>query len=76
MATQCNIDGRGRLARLITGLLTLAGAVAAIVLWAWPGGGAVAWIVSALLVLAGLFQVYEAAVGWCATRALGFRTPM
>lgn len=43
--------------------------------WAFRSGQAVAWAVAALLAAAGAFALYEAARGWCAARALGFKTP-
>lgn len=76
MPKMCNIDGRGRVARLIWGLLlVVVGAVLAGV-WAWPAGSWMAWTVCALVVAAGLFAVYEARAGWCVMRAMGFKTPM
>ncbi|MCX6898059.1 MAG: DUF2892 domain-containing protein [Verrucomicrobia bacterium] len=63
---KCNIDRTGRLLRAASGSLCLAAAVGC---W-WIGRRGVA---GALLVLA-LFQFFEAAKGWCAMRAMGFRT--
>jgi len=70
---QCNIDSRGRVARIITGLLTVAVGIGLIVaaqagslppwtLWAGLGGGA--------------FSIFEGVKGWCVVRAMGFKTPM
>ena len=70
-----NIDRRGRLARAVSGALFLA--AAALVVWlGLPAGAWLRWTLVVLLALCGGFQVFEACVGWCATRALGFRTPM
>lgn len=74
---QCNIDGKGRVARLICGLLTLGAGVALMVL-AGVGtlGGWWPWAVGAAAIAGGCFQVYEAWSGWCVMRAMGFKTPM
>lgn len=73
---ECNIDARGKRVRLVGGLvcsfvgllfLGLAGfSVTGVWGW-WAGGG---------LLAGGLFQIYEARAGWCAVRAMGFRTPI
>ncbi len=75
MATTCNIDRKGRMARLTCGLLILGVAVVPLV-FAIRGGPWWHWAIAGVLGLAGGFQIYEAAAGWCATRALGIRTPM
>lgn len=76
MALQCNIDSRGRAARLIYGVvMVLAGIVTAAV-WAVPAGSAVAWVVAVSLFVAGAFGIFEARAGWCAVRAMGFKTPI
>ncbi len=73
---QCNIDNRGRVARIITGLLTAA-----------VGGGLVvarltevlpAWALWAgiFTIAGGAFSIFEGLKGWCVMRALGFKTPM
>ena len=76
-AMQCNIDGKGRIARLICGALTITTGVVLLVLagvgtlagW-WP------WVAGGLAVALGAFQVYESWCGWCVMRAMGFKTPM
>ena len=76
MPLQCNIDARGKAARLVWGLVCIVAGAAAAVLWALPTGSAWAWVVSALAVLGGAFAVFEARAGWCVVRAMGFRTPI
>lgn len=74
---QCNIDARGKAVRLIWGLLLLLGAAVigglafagVLVGWVW-------WLAVAGLFAAGAFGVFEARAGWCAVRAMGFKTPM
>ena len=71
----CNIDQRGRKARLTTGLIVdLCGAgliVAGIRL-------GLVWliVVGAFASLSGSFIIFEGARGWCALRAMGIKTPM
>src|SRR5689334_4960807 len=74
MPPTCNIDAKGKLVRLIYGLLMLSAGVLVAVLWALPAGGWIAWFVVAILLASGVFGVYEARTGWCAVRAMGFRT--
>lgn len=74
---QCNIARRGKVARLITGLLcVLAGGV--LITLAFMEAGSF-WLLAGigLVCLAGgLFQIFEAWAGWCPMRAMGFKTPM
>lgn len=72
---RCNIDQRGRTVRLVLGAFLETTGLLLGVLWyfdwapAWVGWPALAVWVS------GMFVVFEALVGWCAVRAMGFRTP-
>lgn len=70
----CNIDQRGKTVRFALGALIEAVGLLLGVLWflevtppwtIWPA--AVTW-------LSGVFVLFEAAVGWCAVRAMGFKT--
>jgi hypothetical protein len=76
MPLQCNIDSRGRAARLIYGVIVLLAGVAAAVFWARPSESAWAWVVAVSLVAAGAFGIFEARAGWCVVRAMGFKTPL
>lgn len=73
---QCNIDARGRAVRRNGGILCL-------VLGALSTGAAFSGLprgpllgVGIFLILAGLFQLFESWKGWCAARAMGFKTPV
>lgn len=76
MPLDCNIDARGKAARLtgglvLLGLSSLLGLATAVGLLGgvdWP------WFVAGGLFLAGAFAVFEARAGWCAVRAMGIRT--
>lgn len=70
----CNIDQRGRSYRYRIGsALVLLG----VLVWLVTSrffGGPWPWICSVGLVVGGLFSWFEANRGWCAVRALGFKT--
>ncbi len=74
MTLQCNIDGRGKRARLIYGIIAIVAAIILAVVWAIPAGGLLPWVVSLILLLGGAFAVFEGWAGWCAMRAMGFKT--
>lgn len=76
MGLRCNIDRRGRVARFVWGVLLLALAVGILFVRALPGGSILAWAASVVCFAAGAFALFEAWAGWCAVRAIGFKTPM
>ena len=72
---QCNIDARGKAVRFVVGavfeaagILMLALAFAGVVQSRIAIGAAIA------AMFAGLFMVWQGYTGWCAIRAMGFRT--
>jgi hypothetical protein len=72
----CNIDAKGKAVRLIGGFITLLIAIllAVIIL---VGGLAPVWWWAVVGTLSGAaFQLYEGWSGWCALRAMGFKTPI
>ena len=72
---QCNIDRRGRTTRIVIGAAVEFVGLGLFVLWWLHGPDWVAWP-AAGCVLGGNFAMFEGAVGWCAIRAMGFRTPI
>jgi uncharacterized membrane protein HdeD (DUF308 family) len=76
MPLTCNIDARGKFARLIYGIIMIVLGVVALLVWALPTNSVWAWIVTAILLLGGAFSVFEARAGWCIVRAMGIKTPM
>ena len=76
MKLQCNLDSKGKAVRLIWGIFTLAGGLLVLFLWAWPAGGWLAWTVAVLLIVSGVFGIFEARTGWCVVRAMGIKTRM
>lgn len=74
---QCNIDARGRVARLISGLVvSAAGLVMLVLVLMQLIAGRFGYPAAAALLALGAFQVFEARTGWCVVRAMGFKTPM
>jgi hypothetical protein len=76
MPLQCNIDSRGKAVRFVYGAVLLFAGVAMALFWAVPSGSAWPWVVTALALLSGAFALFEARVGWCVVRAMGFKTPV
>jgi hypothetical protein len=75
MKPSCNIDARGKLARLIYGVVLLI--ISALLGWhAWNVHSTGWWIAAGCCAAGGAFAVYEARAGWCIVRAMGFKTPM
>jgi hypothetical protein len=74
----CNIDRAGQRARGIVGIVLVIGAGIAFYFAATSGGNAAlgALIAAIGLLLGGAFCLFEAANGWCAVRAMGFRTKL
>jgi hypothetical protein len=74
MAFACNINRQGRWLRGLSGVFFVALGIA-ILIRSWPPGWW-QWVLGIGCVLFGLFQIVEATLGWCAVRAMGFRTPI
>ena len=73
MGLTCNIDAAGKRARLQGGIaaVLLAIVVAGV---AYASDIAWLWMVDAVLILGGGLMIFEARAGWCAMRAMGFKT--
>ena len=76
MAFQCNIDAKGKLIRLIYGVAFVSAGLGMMIFWARPSGSALAWFIASLSLLGGAFAIFESRKGWCAVRAMGFKTSM
>ena len=75
MKLACNIDQRGRKARIISGaVVNLCGL--ALIITGVMDGSKLLLGVGILLDVVGSFMVFEGARGWCALRAMGVKTPM
>jgi len=68
----CNIDKRGRWARSILGIALMIGAL----LWHFAMPEADLWmhLLHLLIGLVGAFSLFQGLIGWCAVRAVGFKT--
>jgi hypothetical protein len=72
MGFSCNIDRAGRNLRGISGVIFLAMGILFLIR-CWPPNWK-QWVIGVILLAIGGFQIFEAAIGWCAVRAMGFKT--
>ena len=72
---ECNIDAKGKAARLVAGIATL---VLGLVLIGNNASGFTGYEVPMAVILAifdgAAFTIFEAWQGWCVIRAMGFKT--
>ncbi|MBC02166.1 MAG: hypothetical protein CMJ34_02530 [Phycisphaerae bacterium] len=68
---QCNIDAKGKAVRLVIGLAFIA---AGVLLLVFGGTEGVPLGVGIGCLAGGAFSTFEGWSGWCAIRAMGFRT--
>ncbi len=74
---ECNIDARGKAARLVGGMAGVAfGLVLALLLVTETLTLGFGWYAVAGAVFGGAFAIFEARAGWCVIRAMGFKTPL
>lgn len=75
MALECNIDARGKVARLRLGIKVL---VLGIILGVLTLFGVIpttlGWVITGCAIAGAIFVMWEARMGWCVVRAMGFRT--
>lgn len=74
MPLTCNIDAKGRRWRFIGGIALIVIGLFFAMLWTIWNQTVVPLILSAVCLLAGLFCIFQAKAGWCALRAMGFKT--
>lgn len=73
---ECNIDRKGRVLRLVGGLVVAVTGCLGALAWALPTGDSVAaWACGACVAVGG-FMIFEARASWCVVRALGLKTPL
>ena len=74
---ECNLDAKGKAARLLGGIAAVAGALVLAVMLATDmftfGFG---WYAVGEGILGGAFAIFEARAGWCIVRAIGIKTPL
>ena len=75
MVFECNIDARGKAARLRMGMLGVAGGVL-LGLTTLTGilPTTIGYMMTAGSIGGGAFAMWEARMGWCVVRAMGFKT--
>lgn len=73
MKLTCNIDPKGSRMRQLGGSMLLVLAVALAIV-AWGTRTAWLWYPAAGLAAGGGFMLFEGLNGWCALRAMGFKT--
>ena len=74
MSLTCNIDARGKAARLRIGIAGLVIGVVLLLAWALPAGEPLPWVITGGVLVGAAFSIFEARAGWCVVRAMGFRT--
>ncbi|NCF41077.1 MAG: hypothetical protein GWP75_13270 [Planctomycetia bacterium] len=70
---KCNIDAKGKAVRLLSGLTCLLAGVLVLVIGGIEGP---MLFVGIALLGSGAFMTFEGWSGWCAVRAMGFKTPL
>ena len=77
MVFECNIDARGKTYRLKLGIMGLVvGLVSGAAFYIAGIEGRILWLIPLGFTGGGAFAIFEAWTGWCAARALGFKTPL
>ena len=75
MVFECNIDARGKAARMKLGirLVTISLILATLTHFEIPPTP-LGWLATAASFGGGAFTIWEARMGWCVIRAMGFKT--
>lgn len=74
---ECNIDQKGRLARLYTGIVAIVFGIAlALLTYLSVIPATLGWLAVAGSIFGGAFAIFEARKGWCIVRAVGIKTPL
>ena len=74
---QCNIDAKGKAARLKLGILAMIGALClTLITAAGVVEGSIWWLMAGGTAFGGAFAIFEARAGWCIVRAMGIKTPL
>ena len=74
---ECNINQKGRLARLYTGIIAIIFGIALALLTLLSVIPAtLGWLAVAGSIFGGAFAIFEARKGWCVVRAVGIKTPL
>jgi hypothetical protein len=75
MALECNIDARGKAVRLKLGIrLGIISIILATLTFFEIIPVSLGWVLASSCFVGGAFTIWEARMGWCAVRAMGFKT--
>ena len=75
MVLECNIDARGKAVRMKLGIrLVFISLILATLTYFEIIPTTLGWLVTAASLGGGAFTIWEARMGWCVIRAMGFRT--
>jgi hypothetical protein len=75
MALECNIDARGQAARLRMGIIAvIGGGLLGITTFVGILPTTIGYVMTTGSIAGGLFSMWEARMGWCVVRAMGFKT--
>ena len=74
---ECNIDQKGRLARLYTGIAAIVFGIAlGLLTYLSVIPATLGWLAVTGSIFGGAFAIFEARKGWCIARAIGIKTPL
>ncbi len=76
MGLTCNINGKGRALRATLGGVAIVVGAGLITAGLLRGEPVAFGVPGAICIAGGLFGLFEAFNGWCAVRAMGFKTPL
>ena len=75
MAFECNIDARGKAIRMKLGIrLIIISLILATQTYFEIIPSTLGWLATAASFGGGVFTIWEARMGWCVIRAMGFKT--
>ena len=75
MAFECNIDARGKAARMKLGIrLVILSLILAAPTYFEIIPSTLGWVAMAASFGGGAFTIWESRMGWCVVRAMGFKT--
>ena len=75
MALECNIDARGKAVRMKLGIrLVIISLILAALTYFGIIPATLGWLATAASFGGGAFTIWEARMGWCVIRAMGFKT--
>ena len=74
---ECNIGAKGKLARLVTGIMAIGfAAVLGLLIVMGVISSTMWWYAVGAIAFGGAFAIFEAKAGWCIVRAIGIKTPL